>query len=206
MGTPSSLASHPQRSAHTPRRAATRTRNICMSYNPDMKTTPTYAQRDALLITLGYATYDKYLRGALWRRIKAAGFEKHGTECRVCRSKAKVLHHVNYSLEVLTGEDISTLAPLCHHCHFNVEFNQDKSKRNLTDAQRQFAKMCNPAPLKPGVKKTYGGVKVGGKGHCTKCGKKARKGYTMCSPCQFGREVRGQVDGPTPVLHVVKVL
>ncbi len=102
----------------------------------------TYADRDALLKSLGYFDYAEYLQSPLWKHIRQSVFIKSAKICRLCNSKADVVHHRSYAEEVLTGEkrDESVLVALCDTCHYAVEF-RGKAKRSAQEAEIVFCRL-----------------------------------------------------------------
>lgn len=103
----------------------------------------TYASRDKILMELGYANYNKYLKSSAWRYIKRAAFDKHGRICKLCGYGASVIHHRKYTKEVLCGDDLEPLVPLCDDCHSDIEFSKPKNhrgKRNLKHVEKLFLK------------------------------------------------------------------
>lgn len=70
------------------------------------------------LKAMGFASYDKYLASPLWSHIKCMTFAKRGRICKRCNNQtATEIHHSSYSIDVLRGEKISALFPVCHDCH-----------------------------------------------------------------------------------------
>lgn len=101
-----------------------------------------YTERDNLLLKLGFKNYDKYLSSAMWRDIKKRAYKEHGKQCKVCGDDATVLHHKNYSWEIMSGKNVKSLVPLCHDCHFAIEFS-GKCKRTLTQTNKFLARFIN---------------------------------------------------------------
>lgn len=52
----------------------------------------TYAERDAVLVGMGFACYREYLESDLWVKIRGRVLKDRNT-CKVCRRPAKVVHH-----------------------------------------------------------------------------------------------------------------
>jgi len=94
-----------------------------------------YAVRDANLRSIGYLTYGYYCRCDLWIGIRARVFELYGKECFACGAPAEQVHHSDYSIQVLRGEDLSKLYPVCGDCHLWCEFDNGfkVSPRRATD-------------------------------------------------------------------------
>lgn len=89
-----------------------------------------YRSRNDRLKTLGYETYGDYLKSPLWRSIRRTQFTKSPI-CEMCHSKAEVVHHKTYAVDVLRGKTLVGLASLCNACHERIEWDGD-IKRSLT--------------------------------------------------------------------------
>jgi hypothetical protein len=76
-----------------------------------------YGERNAALLSMGFADYGEYLSSELWKGIRAAVYEAKGNVCCVCKRRAEVIHHCSYSLATLMGTDLSEMFPLCNGCH-----------------------------------------------------------------------------------------
>jgi 5-methylcytosine-specific restriction endonuclease McrA len=100
----------------------------------------TYEQRNILLRELGYPTYAIYLQSQPWSIIRQQAYHIHGHTCRLCPRRATTIHHLSYTRTVLLGDDLSLLAPLCRHCHNQVEFS-GKRKRTIASSQRHYYKL-----------------------------------------------------------------
>jgi hypothetical protein len=92
-----------------------------------------YSRRNRLLSKLGYLGYRDYLKSDDWKRIRA---EVMATDplCILCERRAEVLHHSQYTVDVLLGLNNSRLAPLCHRCHERIEIDELGKKRSMSDA------------------------------------------------------------------------
>lgn len=135
-----------------------------------------YNERDTLLLRLGFSSYDKYLSSALWKRIRERAYEIHGKKCRICGDDAEVLHHKNYKWEVMSGESVNGLAPLCHDCHYAIEFDNNR-KRSLDQANNLLARLTGTnkklVPPKRGKQKK---TKVSA---CPSVQPKSHRGYSI---------------------------
>lgn len=119
-----------------PNPEALKTRLLLASLPPaEPKAMETYQDRSVSLQSLGFDNYWTYLRSGLWKRIRTAGWCRHGKRCRLCPAKATVLHHNSYQLDVLSGDNLDELHPLCEDCHKGLEFDATGAKRTL-DAVR----------------------------------------------------------------------
>lgn len=121
-------------------------------YYAKKKRTPkeTYEQRNILLRELGYPTYAIYLQSPLWSFIRHHAYRIHGRTCRLCPRRATTIHHLSYSRDILLGNDLSLLAPLCRTCHNRVEFagppcgrraTAGRFKRTIASSQRHYYKL-----------------------------------------------------------------
>lgn len=119
----------------------------------------TYGERDDLLNSLGYSSYQDYLNSPLWWQIRNAVFAMHfvpngreitvpskvngqsvfrlgSVKCRICPRQAKQVHHLSYARDVLLGKDLSKLIPVCRKCHELIELFPNGMKRSLLEARR----------------------------------------------------------------------
>ena len=84
---------------------------------------------------LGFSTYQEYLSSPLWNAIRREILYRDQSECLslYCRRLTKIIqvHHLDYSLETLKGEQPWELVSLCKHCHELVEFSASGKKLNL---------------------------------------------------------------------------
>lgn len=88
---------------------------------------PSYLLRTRNLKRLGYNTYGDYLNSELWRRVRKEKLDKYPT-CYCCSERAKQVHHRNYKLATLKGEDQSGLVTVCQYHHEKAEFNERGNK------------------------------------------------------------------------------
>ncbi len=130
----------------------------------------TYSGRDAILLSMGYTSYQQYLVSPLWISIRARAREAHGTKCRLCQSIAVVMHHTTYCQDVLLGLDLGGLVPLCDRCHYKVEFDNKDKKRSVESARATFNKLASRTRKK-------------GR-RCNACGNKISKYSDTCRACR----------------------
>ncbi len=142
----------------------------------------TYCERDALLLKLGFESYDAYLASDLWKLIKEACREILGRSCSICGRPYRAFHHLSYDEPVLLGEDLFKLTPLCVKCHHAVEFN-GKHKRNLRDVQLTYNRLKAGTDVRAYKKRGYG-LPKNKKRRCLVCGNRAVKKTTLCRPCK----------------------
>ncbi len=99
-----------------------------------------YGSRIKVLMLLGFESYADYLESDLWKRVRTSAFALHGSFCELCHRRADLIHHLDYSHETLAGLNMDSLTPLCKPCHEAIEFQEDGSKRNLSESQKEYAK------------------------------------------------------------------
>ncbi|MDR3572050.1 MAG: hypothetical protein P4L81_07780 [Candidatus Pacebacteria bacterium] len=67
------------------------------------------------------ASYNKYRNSDQWRNIRRTVFKLWHNECAACARESTQVHHRDYRLMVLDGDDLNALVPLCERCHKKVE-------------------------------------------------------------------------------------
>jgi 5-methylcytosine-specific restriction endonuclease McrA len=87
---------------------------------------------------LGYNSYAEYLSSHLWQTIRQQALYRDNGLCRICHRPASCVHHFDYRLKTMKGENPHCLVSLCDDCHYRVEFDGDK-KRTLSQAQKMLA-------------------------------------------------------------------
>lgn len=88
--------------------------------------------------------YELYLASDLWKTIRERVWVRDGLACRVCNSRAEVVHHTSYDRDVLDGNRDEALVSLCHDCHSAIEFNfvdRRKVKNGLKKANSKLTAM-----------------------------------------------------------------
>jgi len=82
---------------------------------------------------LGFKTYNDYLKSNLWFRIRQLVLERDGKCCQVCDTPSKTVHHIDYTITIMSGEgDQHELIILCKSCHNFVEQSKNLlTKKNL---------------------------------------------------------------------------
>lgn len=81
-----------------------------------------YRKRDALLLAMGFKSYESYLQSPKWRAIRQRVLMRDNDRCQRCNCKANQVHHRSYSQAVLDGKNDSELASLCSLCHHDIEY------------------------------------------------------------------------------------
>lgn len=106
-----------------------------------------YDWRNYNLHKLGFVNYQEYLKSDLWKSIRAKVFEIKGHNCHVCKKYATEIHHNGYGINVLKGETIQPLRPICRKCHKAIEFIDGK-KNTVSQARDEFYKRKKPKKRK----------------------------------------------------------
>jgi len=100
-----------------------------------------YAQRNEILITLGFRDYKAYGRSELWKSIRARKLAID-PNCYVCErgdTEAKIqVHHGQYHENNLTGKTLDDLWTLCAAHHHWIEITVKGFKRNPEDATKEM--------------------------------------------------------------------
>lgn len=95
-----------------------------------------------VLKEIGFTAYrdtpDCYLRSRLWASIKQAALDEHGRFCKACRKSTKTLHHTDYSVSILQGNDLSVLVPVCERCH---DLMHQGTTRTLSQANQKLKEL-----------------------------------------------------------------
>ena len=81
-----------------------------------------YAQRDAVLLEMGFSSYREYLNSSLWKSIRKR-LLKACCVC-VCGKPATEFHHRSYKRRYLEGRGKvhKFITPICRECHLKIEF------------------------------------------------------------------------------------
>jgi hypothetical protein len=104
-----------------------------LSWNHDRKR----ADPNAFWHPFAPADHDKYLRSALWRRIRSKVLEDANYQCACCPNKANQVHHRCYRPRVLSGEDTSLLIAMCPECHDKVDWEDKRNKKNRDSQSKE---------------------------------------------------------------------
>lgn len=93
-----------------------------------MTTDHVYYERQQVLKYMGFATYDSYLESRTWDEIRRRILTRDRRKCQRCGGRASQVHHRNYSLDTLSGDNDAGLTSLCGHCHLDIEFDGDRKQ------------------------------------------------------------------------------
>jgi hypothetical protein len=145
-----------------------------------------YRLRNIQLKTLGFDSYQEYLKSPLWMSIRKM-FHKRwkGKPCQCCGMVRKLIpHHIKY--KGIDKINLSSIMPVCESCHSGIHAISNKHS-NLTIKQatkrwrRRFSKPATPKQkkgIKPEKKEkvasmnlTKKAIVVGIGEKCPKCGK-----------------------------------
>jgi hypothetical protein len=107
--------------------------------NPDMFLVPFADQIEQY--PEGIENYKTYLESSLWKQIQSRVITKAGGECEGCQSKATQVHHRDYRLSVLAGEDDGPLVALCRYCHDKVHKNGNKRRDSWNESESVLASL-----------------------------------------------------------------
>jgi 5-methylcytosine-specific restriction endonuclease McrA len=103
-----------------------------------------YAERNQILIELGFKDYPAYLRSPLWKSIREQKLAQD-PECYACARRdgqaIMQVHHGAYTLENLSGMVPSDLWSVCSRCHRWIEITKDGYKRNPQQATEELFKI-----------------------------------------------------------------
>lgn len=108
-----------------------------------------YQRRTESLAMLGFTSYADYLRSDLWKKIRARVLRLNRGACRSCSNPATEVHHRHYSIDVMSGEDIRSLAAVCRNCHKTSEFHEGTKTKLGTANKRLKDLRCPPTPECP---------------------------------------------------------
>lgn len=106
-----------------------------------------YGKRRNNLKSMGFDSYETYLKSAIWKRIRNRVFAR-SSACMCCGQRADVVHHRSYDMETLSGSTLSRLVPICDGCHHLIEFDGDKKRLSMLQVDkvfRQLVSMSNSA-------------------------------------------------------------
>ena len=98
-----------------------------------------YEDRQTIIESLGFVTYNDYLQSDLWKDIRTKRLRKDGHKCKICKNPATQVHHIDYTIKNLSGGLID-LRSICAACHYAVEFYPNGKRRNLDAQQKNIKK------------------------------------------------------------------
>jgi hypothetical protein len=82
-----------------------------------------WGERQRNIEKLGFKTYTDYLRSDLWKAIRKQVYAEKGRDCSIegCIRKAHDIHHTDYKLKTMKGDNRKSLHPVCTGCHDKIE-------------------------------------------------------------------------------------
>lgn len=101
-----------------------------------------YVVRNRLLADLGFSDYSQYRSSKLWKGIRLRVFKRDKSLCRLCKRKAKVVHHITYTKKNLTGQNLAYMISLCNRCHCRCEFSQSRKITKNSELFDKFNKLA----------------------------------------------------------------
>jgi hypothetical protein len=107
----------------------------------------TYAERDKLLRSRGFANYKAYQASMLWAGIRLQVLHSQTFKCALCNGAANQVHHSSYSAANLFGKNADGLHAVCGPCHEMVEFDGDK-KLTTRQSRAKFQRLLADAARK----------------------------------------------------------
>lgn len=114
-----------------------------------------YSSRNNILQSLGFLTYQAYLKSKLWKQTKTKVFHEKGSKCLWCGKQAVTAHHSRYDIETMRGTSTKYLWPICNGCHHKAEIYCN-AKTSLQEANDRLGitpdgKLEFPDRIKRGV-------------------------------------------------------
>lgn len=95
------------------------------------------------LHAIGFRSYKEYLNSPLWDRVRTSIFMLADRKCKLCGSKAQVVHHKDYSKQTLLGFRPHNLVALCEACHTKIEFHDNGKKRTQKETNKEFNRLLS---------------------------------------------------------------
>jgi hypothetical protein len=137
-----------------------------------------YSDRDETLRLLGFSGYTQYCRSRLWEIVRQRALDIHGAKCKKCGEPATQVHHAVYSREVLTGEDVRGLTPVCGGCHRAGSLPGRGTRDRKIDRIRVkhlhetniFLAKASPRPHRGG--------------YWCECGQRRKRSHLKCRACE----------------------
>jgi hypothetical protein len=136
----------------------------------------TYAERNAILLQLGFPSYRAYLKSHLWADIRQRVLAS-GQLCG-CENKARQVHHRLYTVENLSGLSLYGLVPVCRYCHRRAEIAAS-GKCSLREANARLDKIWRRNRARNGTLTKRGRVRI----WCPCCDRNRALKGGPCPPC-----------------------
>jgi 5-methylcytosine-specific restriction endonuclease McrA len=110
-----------------------------------------YQQRAESLRTLGFSSYQDYLRSPIWRFVRGLVMKRCRGQCESCRiNRASQVHHTSYSVKVLLGHKLKRLVGVCDMCHEmaheteldpTVRKERRRQRHELSELERSYRRV-----------------------------------------------------------------
>ena len=132
-----------------------------------------YRERDESLKSIGFESYEDYLKSPLWRSVRRKVIDRAKGRCCGCGDTANQVHHRFYTREVLLGirTEEKFMVAICGSCHKFIEIGDDGKKLPIHKANERLLKLQKK-------KKEFGRL-------CIDCLKnRIPQGSRRCKPCR----------------------
>ena len=137
-----------------------------------------YSDRNETLRLLGFQSYSEYLRSRLWEIVRERALDVKGRTCKKCGRETKQTHHAVYTREVLTGEDVRGLIPVCGGCHKNGSIPRPRSKAMLVDGLKVRHLHDTNQWLTQKARRSKG------REYWCGCGRRRKRNHEVCGACR----------------------
>lgn len=145
-----------------------------------------YRERNRVLKSMGFSSYQAYLDSDLWKTIRDKVLVDDA-RCVCCGVLATQVHHEKYRKKDLEGRCLSFLHPVCGRCHTVMEFDDDE-KMNVKQANKRMRDIIagRPPESMPRVPLTDSTIDQP-PARCQDCNNCCKRGLTVCKICQKTR-------------------
>lgn len=110
--------------------------------------------RDEVLKTIGFSSWEEYLRSPLWARIERKTWSTNKKRCSICKAAASIVFHRRYDRYTLRGIRRQYLWLLCSLCHSHVVYGKTHKEQDAIAKQMYIEQAA--------IRKTQFGVGVPG--------------------------------------------
>lgn len=101
-----------------------------------------YKRRKNVLRRLGFSSYKEYLKSELWKEIRTKILTKNKHTCRYCLGRATQVHHLGYTMSVMSGKILFNLVCVCRECHEKISKISFSMEVGQEEATLIYAKKC----------------------------------------------------------------
>jgi hypothetical protein len=109
-----------------------------------------YEERNEILKSLGFYSYQEYIDSDLWSIIRKEILSRDACFCRICGKRGYEVHHFTYSKDILLGKRPEALITLCRDCHQHLEYDE-KIKKPLRQCQRDLLERVTRTKMIKGI-------------------------------------------------------